>query len=136
MCGIAIVKISNILFKNWLKTCIMVSLQQPLSKIFVKKGVANQQTMGIWNVGIQFSKFIMCKTYTCKNKLNIPKLKFICHRSIKIHLFWNKSIIIFSNWIHINWKAIWNWYSQHISMICHYLLFPFTSFAYSYMCIL
>jgi hypothetical protein len=47
MCGIAIVKISNILFKNWLKTCIMVGLQQPLNKTFVKKGAANQQIMGI-----------------------------------------------------------------------------------------
>ncbi len=57
MRGIAIVKISNILFLNWLKTCIMVGLQQPLSKTFVKKGATNEQTMGIWNVGIQFSKF-------------------------------------------------------------------------------
>jgi hypothetical protein len=74
----------------------MVGLQQPLSKTFVKKGATNQQATGIWNVGIQFSKFRICKTYTCKDKLNIPKIKFICHRSIKIHLFWNKSIIIFS----------------------------------------
>jgi hypothetical protein len=47
MRGIAIVKISNILFLNWLKTCIMVGLQQPLSKTFVKKGATNEQTMGI-----------------------------------------------------------------------------------------
>jgi hypothetical protein len=57
MCGIAIVKISNILFKNWLKTYIMVGLQQPLSKTVVKKWTTNQQAMGIWNVDIQFSKF-------------------------------------------------------------------------------
>lgn len=57
MCGIKIVKISYIEFKNWLKICIMVGLQQPLSKTFVKKGATNQQAMGIWNVGIQFSKF-------------------------------------------------------------------------------
>jgi hypothetical protein len=47
MRGIAIVKINNILFKNWLKTCIMVGLQQPLSKTFVKKGATNQQVLGI-----------------------------------------------------------------------------------------
>jgi hypothetical protein len=47
MRGIAIVKISDISFLNWLKTCIMVGAQQPLSKTFVKKGTTNQQVMGI-----------------------------------------------------------------------------------------
>jgi len=90
MCGIAIVKISNILFKNWLKTYIIGWSTTTSKQNFCEERSYKSTSYGNLKCGhpiFKVSKFRVCKTYTCKDKLNIPKIKCVCHRSIKVHLF-------------------------------------------------